>query len=199
MAVRIPRKSFFTPPVLAFFIVLIMTVVSFILLEKYDSLFLILMLYAEILSLIGLTISFLAGRRGDSGPGVKYSFNSGGILANKHLVYPWTEIKSVSFRKLAERYALPQYSSGNSRIALREIGNVPSKNGKLIPIYRTFNYGIIEVHSDFGSRASVVIKCSPSYLRAGRMIRKMQKYAETKNPSINFHLQEPAGRHEKQN
>lgn len=155
---------------------------------EFQSLALILLIYMEFLLLI-ITAYLMNIRRSDSYYGVKYYFNGEGILVNKHLVYPWTEVKSVFFRKLTERFTLKQFSAGNSRLSLRELDNVPTRNGKLVPIYRTFSYGNIEVFSDFGRRLSVIIKCPPSYFKARRMFSKMKKYSASLNPSINFHIQ----------
>lgn len=189
MSVRIRRRSLLAPPVLAFLVILMSVVITIIYLENYRSLFLTFILYAEFVSLLILMAYILSGRSNDSDSGVKYSFNSEGILVNRHLVYPWAEVESVLFRKYTNRFRVTQLSSGNSRFALRELGNVPSRNGSLIPVYRTYSYGTIEVYSNMGSKPSVIIKCPPYFLTARRMFRKMGKYSVKLNPNINFHIQ----------
>ncbi len=189
MPVRIPRKHLLPRSVVAFLAVLVAVALTILTLERYRSFALTLILYTELLILVSTVIYFTTGRHTDSDSGAKYSFNSEGILVNKHLVYPWTDIKSIYFRKLGQRFTLTQFSTGNTRAALRQLGIVPSRKGDLVPIYRTYHYGTIEVFTNIGSRPSVTIKCLPSFSRARRLFRKMEKYSSGLNPHINFHIE----------
>lgn len=188
MPVRIPQRPLLPVSVLVFLFILMTVPITIIALERYNSFLLTFVLYVEFLLVIASVIYFLTGRRRRSDYGPKYSFNSEGILVNKHLVFPWTEVKAVYFSKLTERFALTHLSTGNNRVSMRALGMVPSRGGELIPVYRTYSYGNIEVFSHIGGRPSVVIRCRPSLSKARRLFRKMENYSASLNPDINFHL-----------
>lgn len=189
MSVRIPQKHLLPRPVLAFVVILLIVAMTILTLEKYQSFALTLTLYTEFLVLFSVIIFLLTGRHLDSDSGIKYSFNNEGILVNKHLVYPWSDIKNIYFRKTGQRLALNQFSTGNTRAAIRQLGIVPSRKGELLPIYHTYRYGTIEIFTQIGSRPSVTIKCLPSFSRARRLFRKMERYSSGLNPGINFHIE----------
>ncbi len=189
MTARIRQKPLMPLSVIAFLIIIASVALTVLALESYNSFLLTLILYLEIILVLAALIYFATGRRTESDYGAKYSFNREGILVNKHLVFPWAEIKTIHFRKSTERFNLTHLSSGNNRASIRALGMVPSRNGKLEPVYRTYSYGNIEVFEDLGTRPSVTIKCQPSYFRARRIFRKMQRYSSSVNPGISFNIQ----------
>lgn len=114
----------------------------------------------------------------------KYSFNSAGILVNGHLVYPWTDVRGLSFSMRVDR----RDQNVAETWSLRTISSVPSRNGRLVPIYRTFNYGALEVFSHLSTKPSLVVKCPRSFSTATRLFRKMKEFSNETNPNINFRI-----------